>query len=513
MKPARRESRQAPIPLYAIFCSLFMTRLTAGFVRLLVFAGIGVQILYCQQIDSSTPQGLGTKLGSNLAITGSAKTPEENYRQYCSSCHGAGMQAFVDRVWEYGKTYDAILESVRDGRGEGEEPDMPSFSVTFTEKELGELVCYILEGIENVELYDFEDEPTKDIYTAGSFRFSLEPIIEGIGIPWGLAFLPGGDLLVTEREGRLLRVSPLGKTRVIRGVPSVSKLGQGGLLDVELHPEFEQNQWLYLSYSALLEGSGRQALTTTRVCRYRLRDNELSEELEILLAKPFSKARIHYGSRLEFDREGFLYVSVGDRGARDRNPQSLESDCGKVHRFHDDGSIPMDNPFADQKNAIGSIFTLGHRNPQGMTLHPGSGAIWIHEHGPRGGDEVNILERGKNYGWPLISYGINYDGTVFTSETHREGLQQPLLYWVPSIAPCGMDFVEGDKYPGWEGALMSGSLRFEYLNLAVVRDSKIVSEEFVLENVGRVRNVRMGIDGYVYVAVENPGRILKLIPR
>jgi glucose/arabinose dehydrogenase len=207
-----------------------------------------------------------------------------------------------------------------------------------------------------------------------------------------------------------------------------------------------------------------------------------------------------------------MYFSIGDRGKRDRFPQTLDNSNGKVHRLFDDGRIPPDNPFINQEGAVASTYSYGHRNIQGMAMHPVTGAIWTHEHGPKGGDEVNIIEKGQNYGWPVISYGINYNGTKFTNITAKEGMLQPNIYYVPSIAPCGMAFVTSDKYPGWENNLLIGSLRFKYLERCVIENDQIVEQERLLEGIGRVRNVKMSPDGYIYVAVEAPGKILKLMP-
>ena len=215
---------------------------------------------------------------------------------------------------------------------------------------------------------------------------------------------------------------------------------------------------------------------------------------------------------MEFDKDGFLYFSVGERGNHDVFPQNLDNDCGKVHRIYDDGKIPQDNPFVNKDNAKASVYSYGHRNPQGMAIEPKSGKIWTHEHGPRGGDEINIIQKSVNYGWPVISYGINYDGTVLTKNTKMKGMEQPLLYWVPSIAPCGMTFVKGGRYKGWEGDLLVGSLRFKYVNRCKIVNDKIVKEEKLLKNIGRVRSVEMSPDGYIYVSVENPGLIYRLIP-
>jgi glucose/arabinose dehydrogenase len=297
----------------------------------------------------------------------------------------------------------------------------------------------------------------------------------------------------------------------IEGVPEVLNEGQGGLMDVELHPDYKENRLVYISYSKFKEQDD-ELLSTTAIARAKLQDKKL-EDLEIIFeALPYSGTRHHYGCRMEFDREGYLYFSVGDRGNRDRNPQALDNHSGKVHRLFDDGSIPEDNPFVDNPEALSSIYSYGHRNPQGMILHPETGEVWTHEHGPRGGDEINIIRMGANYGWPLVSHGINYDGTIFTSLTEEEGMEQALHYWVPSIAPSGMVFVTGERYPAWKDRLLVGSLKYEYLHMCEIEDGRVISEEFLLKNIGRVRNVKMGLDGYIYVAMEEPGRVFRLIP-
>ncbi|MEO1450577.1 MAG: PQQ-dependent sugar dehydrogenase, partial [Bacteroidota bacterium] len=298
------------------------------------------------------------------------------------------------------------------------------------------------------------------------------------------------------------------KPRKISGVPNVVAKGQGGLLDLALHPDFDTTPWVYISYSAP-DGADK---ATTAVSRYKLKGDALVDGEEIFRASPGVKTRHHYGSRLTFDREGYLFITVGDRGRRDDHPQYLSNHCGKVHRIHDDGRIPADNPFITKAGAQKSIYSYGHRNPQGMALHPETGQIWAHEHGPRGGDELNRIQKGLNYGWPVISYGINYSGTTFTELTAQQGMEQPELYWVPSIAPSGMSFVAGDRYPGWKGDIMAGSLRFKYLNRIDMDGEIVVGEELLLKNIGRVRNVQQGPDGYIYVAIEKPGAILRILP-
>jgi len=343
--------------------------------------------------------------------------------------------------------------------------------------------------------------------TAEEPGYRLETVVDGIDIPWGMVWLPGGDMLVSNRGGELYRVTDGDKTPV-DGVPEVHVNGQGGLLDLQLHPNYEDNGWLYLSYSSPA-GEGRGS--NTAIMRAKLDGNRLVDQAVLYKAEPNSRRGQHYGSRIEFDDEGYLYFSIGERGARDQNPQDLSRDGGKIYRLHDDGSVPDDNPFVDRDDAKPAIYSWGHRNPQGMDRHPDTGQIWIHEHGPRGGDEVNVIKPGANYGWPILSYGVNYSGTAFAEAEEREGYESPVWYWDPSIAPSGMTFVTSDRYPDWQGDLLVGSLKFRYLVLCDVEGNAINDAEILFEDIGRVRNVRQGPDGYIYVATEGNG-ILRIVP-
>ena len=341
--------------------------------------------------------------------------------------------------------------------------------------------------------------------SGGYGDYRVEDYIEGISIPWGMTWLPDGDMLVTSRQGEIYRVSGQKIIGTISGVPKVHVNDQGGLLDIELHPDYANNGWLYLSYSSS-EGEGEGS--NTAIVRAKLKDNNL-ENLETLYkAEPNSKKGQHYGSRLEFDKQGYLYFSIGDRGNRKENPQDLNKDGGKIYRIHDDGRIPKDNPFLEGSKP--AIYSWGHRNPQGMAIHPVSGEIWIHEHGPRGGDEVNIIKSGANFGWPILSYGINYWGTSFAEGTEREGYESPIWYWDPSIAPSGMAFVTSDRYPRWRSHILVGSLKFGYLVLCQVEGRTITSAEVIIEGIGRVRNVRQAPDGYLYIASDT-GAIKRIV--
>ena len=340
-----------------------------------------------------------------------------------------------------------------------------------------------------------------------SYEYQL--VTKGIDIPWGMTWLNEQDILVTDRKGEL-RIIRNGKllNEKVTGLPEIKAEGQGGLLDVVVDPNYAQNNLIYFSYSGL-EGEGEGAHTS--VMRAKLQGFKLTEQKVIFEGGPNTTKGQHYGSRLSFDNQGYLYISSGDRGDRDVNPQRLDRDAGKIHRINRDGSIPQDNPFVTQKDANPSIYSYGHRNPQGMAKHPVTGDIWAHEHGPKGGDEINIIQPGANYGWPVISYGVNYSGTSFTDLTEKEGMQQPAWYWVPSIAPSGMTFVTSDVYPEWQGKVIVGSLKFAYLVALELDGNKVLSQETLFPGIGRVRNVKQGADGYIYVATDGSG-IFKIVP-
>lgn len=338
--------------------------------------------------------------------------------------------------------------------------------------------------------------------------YTYEIVVSEMEIPWGFTFLPDNSLLITEKKGKLYHVKDESKTEIV-GLPDIKVIGQGGLLDIELHPDYENTKWIYLSYAS---ASGNKAGANTAILRGKLNGDKLVEKEVLYKATPNSQQGVHFGSRLVFDHQGFLYFSIGDRGNRDENPQNVTRDCGKIYRIQDDGTIPKDNPFINVTNAKKAIYSYGHRNPQGMTLHPETGKIWIHEHGPKGGDEINIIEAGKNYGWPKVTYGKNYSGTRITNYTELPGMVQPIHYWDPSIAPSGMVFITSDLYPKWKGNLLVGSLKFQYLNRCEIKNNKVIKEEKLLQGLGRVRSVKQGPDGYIYVGIENLG-IVKIIPK
>ena len=339
--------------------------------------------------------------------------------------------------------------------------------------------------------------------------FQVQTFIDGFEIPWGMAFLPDNRMLVTDRIGDLWIVAIDGKdkVKVIGEVPNVRSKGQGGMLDVEVHPDFNNNSYIYLSYSDDdLDNKSHTSLIRAKLVNNRLVDSQIIFRPE---EKFFTKKSLHFGSRIIFDDDGFIYFCIGDRGDRDL-AQNLDMPNGKMYRIRDDGTIPIDNPFYYTKGAIKSIWSYGHRNPQGLAIHPLTRQLWEAEHGPRGGDEVNIILKGHNYGWPVITYGKNYSGTIISKLTHHEGMDQPVFHWTPSIAVCGIAFYDGDQFPEWNNNLLATSLKFERLHRIELDGLNMVKDEIIFEAGSRVRDVEVGPDGMIYVALEDPGRIVKL---
>jgi glucose/arabinose dehydrogenase len=342
-------------------------------------------------------------------------------------------------------------------------------------------------------------------------EFRLVRVVEGLEQPWSMAFLPDGRMLITEKAGRL-RVVQGGKLlpEPIGGLPQVSVHGQGGLHDVVLHPQFEKNQLVYLAYAARgADGFG------TELARGRLAGQRLENVQVLFRQSPKGSRGQHFGGRIVFDRAGYLYLTLGDRGEMAR-AQRPDDHAGSVIRLHDDGRVPKDNPFAGKAGWKPEKFTLGNRNMQGAALHPQTGALWTHEHGPQGGDEVNVIRAGANYGWPVITYGVNYGlGTRIGEGTSKAGMEQPLYYWVPSIAPSGMAFYDGERFPRWKGNLFVGALRDRMLVRLQLDGEKVVKEERLLQNaIGRIRDVRAGPDGYLYLLTDDSAGVLaRLEPR
>ena len=341
--------------------------------------------------------------------------------------------------------------------------------------------------------------------------YRVAVVAEGLEYPWSLAFLPDGRMLVSERPGRLRLVGADGRLLPpLAGVPAVFAQGQGGLLDVVVDPAFADNRLVYFSYAE--PGAGGTA--GTAVARGRLAGDALEAVEVIFRQQPKAGGGSHFGSRLAFAPDGTLFVTVGDRyGERDR-AQTLDNHFGKTLRIRPDGTVPDDNPFAKTPGARPEIWSYGHRNLQGAAIHPATGALWTHEHGAMGGDELNLDEAGRNYGWPVITWGIDYNGLPIGEGTRKAGMEQPLTYWKPSIAPSGMAFYTGDRFPQWRGNLFIGSLKFRYLNRLELDGRRVIAQHRLLADLDeRIRCVRQGPDGLLYVSTDSPaGRILRLEP-
>ncbi len=351
-----------------------------------------------------------------------------------------------------------------------------------------------------------EDDPFA--VSTEKMKIKVDTLYTEFENPWGMTWLPDGRMLVTERKGEILIFKDDEFTgEKVGNMPTVKEVNQAGLLDITLHPDYENNGWLYLSYSRE-EGEGEVLV----VSRAKLSNSSLTDLEEIFVCGPEWKGGRHFGSRIIFDNDGYLYFSNGDKGSRPQNAQELDNDHGKIHRINDDGSIPEDNPFVNTEGANPSIWTYGNRNPQGMIYDAENNRIWSVEHGPKGGDELNLIQKGENYGWPKVTYGIDYDGSVISEETQMEGIKDPVTYWVPSIATCGMTMVTSDKYPAWKGNILVAALAGQHIARVEMDGTSYMGEEKILEEIGRVRQVSQSPDGYIYAITELTGLMIKLIP-
>ena len=432
------------------------------------------------------------------------------YVQYCASCHGEDLKggngpSFLDGEWKHGSGRGQITRNIKFGIAQ---VGMPAYEKVLSDDQVNSIVGYVLEA-EKSAIASNNNIPTQ-LQTL-EYNVDVEVFAEGLEIPWAVAFAGDNQVLVTERPGQL-RVIDNGELQApVQGTPEVLHEGQGGLLDVAVDPEYNQNGWVYLSFSHALDDGSDKPGAMTKIVRGKIENNQWTNE-EVVFEAPhelYRTTRHHYGDRIVFDSEGHLYFSIGDRGAQDQ-AQDITRPNGKVHRVNRDGSIPEDNPFVSETNAIPSIFSYGNRNPQGLAVHPQTGEIWETEHGPMGGDEVNIIQKGKNYGWPVITYGRNYNGTSITDITRKEGMEQPIIYWKPSIAVCGMEFYQGNEFPKWENKLLVGALAYEEVRLLTIVDDRVMHDEVIMKNVGRVRDVAPGPDGAVYVVMNDPHVVLKL---
>jgi aldose sugar dehydrogenase len=439
----------------------------------------------------------------------------DTYAQNCASCHGARLEggsapSMLDDVWTGGGDDESLARSISAG---SPEKGMPAWSGALTPKEIRAMVVFIREQRARAQQQKIP-RPAESLAVQGQLhRFQLGTWVAGLEEPWSLAFLPDGRALVTEKDGRLLLIEQ-GQLnpRPIAGVPAVDTKNQAGLFDIVPHPDYARNRWLYLAYTEPRTNAAGKSVSLTRIIRGQLRGHALVDQ-QTIYAAPLTDypnaGGVHFGGRLAFDRAGYLYFSIGERGRRD-NAQSLTNPMGKIHRVHDDGRIPADNPHAADPAVVRSIWSHGHRNPQGLAFHPATGALYDAEHGARGGDEINLVRPGRNYGWPIITHGMNYDGTPIAELTARAGLEQPVHHWTPSIAPCGMNFYSGTLFPRWQNHLFVASLAAEQLHRLELDGDRLVAEEIIFKGLGRIRHVITGPDGALYVLL--PKRIARITP-
>lgn len=438
------------------------------------------------------------------------------YQQNCAQCHGTDLSggnatSLVDEIWQFGAEDGYVFRNIKFGIAH---LGMPSYEKTLKDNEIREVVEYIRESTKKAGTS--KPPIVKELETL-DYDINVEKFAEGLEVPWAIDFIDASTALITERPGRL-RVVKKGKlqTEPVMNIPKVLNEGQGGLLDVAVDPDYDKNGWIYLAYSHVLESGyeGNRAPAMTRLERGKIINNAWIEN-EIIFEAPhemYRTTRHHYGCRIVFDPWGYLYFAIGERGT-DEHAQDITRPNGKVHRIQKDGTIPDSNPFMDQEEAMKSLYSLGNRNIQGMAIHPETGKLWATEHGPMGGDELNLIEAGKNYGWPVITYGLNYNGTVITELTHKAGFEQPILYWKPSTAVCGLDFYSGDLFKKWKNKLLVGALKYEDVRLLNIEGNRVMHQEVILKGQGRVRDISTGPDGAIYVVLNKPGTVLRLTPK
>jgi glucose/arabinose dehydrogenase len=438
-----------------------------------------------------------------IAVRHSSQAAVTLYAQYCAGCHGPNLQggsatSLVDDEWKHGADDASISRVILEGV-----PGTPMapFKGVLDELAVRQLVFHIREqaaaakGRPQVHV-----DPHGHVVKSERQTVRLEVVARGLETPWAIAFVPDGRMLVTERPGRLRIVAQGQLLPPVSGTPAVWARQDGGMFDVEVHPEFERTGWVYLSYAE----PGPNDTSMTAVVRGRIKDNVWADQRFIYQAPPelFARANVHYGSRFVFDREGRLYYSIGDRGSA-ADAQDLSKPSGKIHRVNDDGSAPKDNPFFEKTGAMPTIWSYGHRNPQGLAFDD-SGRLWSSEHGPRGGDELNVIEPGGNYGWPVVSHGLEPG----ISRSEQEGMVPPVAHWNPSIGPAGMVVASSDRYPGWRGSVFVTALAGQHLRRLEIANGEVTHQEIVFDRFGRVRDIVTGPDGLFYVSLNLPGQRL-----
>lgn len=474
---------------------ILSTRLPVSPILALVLA-----VLFGQSLSGQTPPRNAAKL----------------FGESCASCHGpdgSGGQtpSLLDDKWRFGGSDETVARIIRDG---APEVGMPSYRAGMSDVEIRGLVIFLREKARLASLRQDPPPKAKASMTSRLLAFHQEVLVSNLSTPWSIAFLGDREFLVTEKIGRLKRVDlRTGAIREISGLPAVRDQGQGGLLAVAVESNRGELPMVYLAYADGRDTAKGTNLGMTAVLRARLSGDLLVDPRLIFQADPqwYLPGQVHFGTRLVLDGSGHLFFSIGERG-QGEDAQRLDRPNGKIHRIRLDGTVPPDNPWVGKTNALPTIYSFGHRNPQGLALRPSDGRLWSTEHGPRGGDELNLIHRGSNYGWPRVTLGMNYNGTPMNAQTGLPGMVDPVYHWTPSIAVCAMAFYTGAAFPKWRGHLFVTALAQQELRRLVLEGDRVVEEEVLWKGGGRVREVAVGPDGFLYLALNTPDVVVRLVP-
>lgn len=451
------------------------------------------------------------------ALPGQAQSGRDIYRNYCAGCHGAQLQgstgtALIKNTWKHGGDKKSIINSIRQGIPGTE---MAKWEGILSDKQIESVTNFILDAQRKPEVVKVAGKPLR--VETKLYPLKIEKLVtKGLSTPWGIEFVDMHRALISERTGELRWMvdGKVNATPVANTPKTYAQELTGGYMDIALDPAYAKNGWVYLAFSHNTQhAADKNTPGMTKVVRGRIKANQWTEEqtlFEVPDSLKLSRGE-RWGCRFLFDKDGYLYFSIGDMG-RGADSQILSKPSGKIYRIHSDGSIPTDNPLYGQAGLLQAIYSWGNRNVQGIAQHPVTGLIYVSEHGPRGGDELNIIRKGGNYGWPVITYGVNYDGSIVSNDTARIGMEQPITYWTPSIAVSAITFVTSPRFPRWKDNLIVTALAFEEIRRLVIDDDHVVEQEIMIKGYGRVRDVKFGPDGALYVLTNAPDAVLRVTP-
>lgn len=452
-----------------------------------------------------------------LPFYSSAQTGEVVYKTYCAGCHGAQLQgsvgpALIKKDWKHGGDRNSILKTIQNGVPSTE---MIKWEGVLSARQIEDVTDFILKAQTSPEIVRKLELPLEIKTKLYSLRIE-KLVTEGLKTPWGIEFVDAKRALITGKFGDLnWMVDGKLDNQPITGLPKTYAFDNvGGMMDLALDPAYSKNGWVYLAFSHNSTNStDKKTPGMTRIVRGKVKDHQWTDEQTLFQVADSLQVSggTRWGCRFLFDKQGYLYFTIGDMN-RAQDSQQLSKPSGKVYRINSDGSIPNDNPFYGRENVLQAIYSLGNRNVEGLAQHPQTGLIYASEHGPQGGDELNILKKGANYGWPVITYGIDYNGSKITDLTHKEGMEQPITYWTPSIAVCPIEFVTGPRFSRWKNNLLVGALKFEEIRRLVIDGDQVREQELLLKGYGRIRDLKMGPDGALYVLTNTPDAVLRITP-